>query len=1004
MSSDELLTDLIKEKRKVSFYRKIISSLKGFFKFEDLYTPSLGLFSCILTILVVVYCIGFFIFGESEYINKFTFFISNILPLPVDKNNLLAIHSGIGVIVFALVIFVAESAREADQTDKARVILKESYLFPLVVIEITTFFIFIPRVNLWSVVFVYGIGLFAIWSTLRIMILLFSRFKFAQRRAELFISLIRRSIDQFIDDKIGNDILVSRLNDQDIKWQRTSPIDHKSKYHIFNPLKRGIISDIRLDKLKKIYDIIVSEINKNRSTSSTEELGMITMTHDSGCHIMVGFRSSVDENDNLIYVHKSVLGDINKVKEIRDLVYSAFVIDSKDTFDKEFHQDMSSIKNQIISSIANDQIGKIEELIDLYAFLANEFLELTTEFGDRFYAEQSHTERRVLFYGWAPIQWLFSDIRYIFEKAVKCHDLEIAKKVSYLPIKVAYSAIKLNDQLFFQRFIGFSELFYRYSRKRIDDDLKVFLFDRSWRHLSNIYRYIIYDLERRTLSQEEIDLFKDFHVHCLFMFQNLMKVSFEEGDSESFMVFSQESQKLLERKSRIEDIEEEIRTRKNQMYFGIASCVLDHALKNNRGYVMECYNSIQKVFDSFEIDGFTNIFLNANQFDVEDFWRWDWWGRLAEGVVHSINTSEKLERFYVVKSLSLIAEKNEAEIGNIDLPFDRDLSSLVGGSGGLTVILNKIKETPHKWRFVLHENAISKVEHFEQLLEKAKQKQNESELSSERSMNISKYKVERFKDEALREFKERAVIRNIFTKHLGTYEDKTETRISKNPFGINDVTYKALFFDEWHVHFHGWGEDYGQSLAGDENSYLIKNIMSYCTEINKADFDYKLSTFQKPDNVFILAVNIALSIDFDGSRKFKSKRDKGMEHLDVQGFDGWYDFNGKLIPVFKINEQELSKQILILDKSRIGYLVQYSPLGDEEDETFVKEIFCMDIRAFSEDDELMEYIIGISPEWLQNIGDEQAQRKHLQTRVRIRIVEQFEYRKSEDFKGYKLLL
>ena len=987
ISSNELLTDLIKEKRKVSFYRKIVSYLNNLFKFEEFYIPSVGSFFRIFIIFVVTYCIGFLIFEET-----------------VDKGNLLAIHSGIGVVVFALVIFVAESMREADYTDRARVILKESYLFPLVVAEILTFFIFLLSVNLWSVVFVCGIGGLAIWSTSRIMFLLLSRYEFAKKRAELFISWIRINMDQFIDEKIGNDILVSRLNDQDIKWQHTSPIDHKSKYHIFNPLERGIISDIRLGKLKKISDIIVSESNKNSSPSSTEELGMIAMTHDSGCHIMVGFRSFVNENDSLIYVHKRVLGDINKVNKIRDLVYSAFVIDTKDTLEVEFRSTISGMKEQMISAIVNEQIGKIEELINLYAFLTNEFLELTTEFGDRFYAEQSHTERRALFYGWAPIQWLFSDIRYIFEKAVKCHDSEIIKKVSYLPIRVVYSAIKKNDQLFFQRFIGFSELFYRYSRKEADGDLKAFLFDRSWRHLSDISRYVVSDLGRRTSSQEELEIFKDFCVHFLFMFQNLMKVSFEEGDSEGFKVFSKETKKILKLQSELDDIKKEIRTRKNQMYFGIASCILDHALKNNRGYVMECYNSVQGFFDSFRIEDFTKVFLDANTFEVVDFWRWDWWEELSEGDVHSINTSGKLERFYAIKSLSLIAQKNEAEIGNIDLPFDRDLSNLVGGSGGLTAILNDIKETPHKWKFVLHENAIGKVEHFEQLLEKAKRKQNETELDSKRRMNISQDKVGRFKDEVLKQFKEHAAIRDIFTRYLGAYEDKMETRITKNPFGINNVTDKALFFDEWHVDFHGWGEDYVQSLVGGENSYLIRDITNYCAEINREDFDYKLSTFQNLDNVFILAVNIAFSIDFDESGKFKLKRDKGMEHLDVQGFDGWYDFNGKLIPVFEIYEQELSKRILILDKSRIGHLVQYSPLGDEEDEKFVKDIFCMDIRAFSEDDELMERIIGISPEWLQNIGDEQAQRRHLQTRVRIRIVEQFEYRKSEDFKGYKLLL
>jgi hypothetical protein len=93
-----------------------------------------------------------------------------------------------------------------------------------------------------------------------------------------------------------------------------------------------------------------------------------------------------------------------------------------------------------------------------------------------------------------------------------------------------------------------------------------------------------------------------------------------------------------------------------------------------------------------------------------------------------------------------------------------------------------------------------------------------------------------------------------------------------------------------------------------------------------------------------------------------------------------------------------------LNKSKIGKLVQLSPLNEGEKEESIEDIFYMDIQSFSENKKLMEEFVKEPPEWLQKIGDEQKQHEHLRERVRIQIFERFEYKKPEDFEGYKLFL
>jgi len=108
--------------------------------------------------------------------------------------------------------------------------------------------------------------------------------------------------------------------------------------------------------------------------------------------------------------------------------------------------------------------------------------------------------------------------------------------------------------------------------------------------------------------------------------------------------------------------------------------------------------------------------------------------------------------------------------------------------------------------------------------------------------------------------------------------------------------------------------------------------------------------------------------------------------------------------VFEIYHHQLDTQILILDKTKLGKIIQLSPLNEGEEEKLIKEIFYMDIQVFSENEELMEQFIKTPPKWLVDIGDEQKQKEYLQERVLIRIFERFKFKKHQDFEGYRLSL
>lgn len=273
----------------------------------------------------------------------------------------------------------------------------------------------------------------------------------------------------------------------------------------------------------------------------------------------------------------------------------------------------------------------------------------------------------------------------------------------------------------------------------------------------------------------------------------------------------------------------------------------------------------------------------------------------------------------------------------------------------------------------------------------------------QRNQQMSKKKISEFKDEVLKGFNTSTILRDIF-KYYNIYHDKTGEKYKGKSArsGINTIDAKAAFFDEWHIHYADWGANYGRNLASGENSLLLEKIASQCREIKESDFERILEQFQDLSNAIIFATNIMLYKFFENSTNFKPKWHGDILQLDVKGFEGYYSFSGKDIPIFENYHESISEQILVLNKTKLGTLIQYSPLNEGESEELNKDIFYINVQAFSENKELMDKSIQEAPEWLQKIGNGEKQREHLQERVLIHIFERYEYSMPKDFEGYLL--
>jgi hypothetical protein len=272
-----------------------------------------------------------------------------------------------------------------------------------------------------------------------------------------------------------------------------------------------------------------------------------------------------------------------------------------------------------------------------------------------------------------------------------------------------------------------------------------------------------------------------------------------------------------------------------------------------------------------------------------------------------------------------------------------------------------------------------------------------------RNQNVSNKKVAEFRKQVLDGFKKSAILRSIFI-HYNLYEDQTTKKLEKeNPrLGVYELSEKAAFFDEWHVHYSGFGENYGRNIALRENVDIFKKIEDSCKEIKGFGVEQVLDSFKDLSSVIIFATHLDFYSFFESSGNFMGKWRKDVPQISINGFEGWYLYKGIFIPVFNTYSRkgENDKKLLIINKYKLGKLIQYSPIDERESAEFMNDIFYMNIQEFSVNIELMNSFLGNPPDWLIKIGDKEKQRQYLLEKVLITINERFEYIKEEEFEGY----
>ena len=956
--------------------------------------------------------------------------------------NLIAIHSGISAIIFALFILVAENLRD-NKTDMGRILLKESFLFPLSVCEILSFLAFIVVGATWFNIFsVILIALFTIFSLSKIICLLLNKYTLQTKVVDMLRGRFVRLLDSEATRRIGNNILLGRLykedgsNENGIKILRANPfikID-ESKYWCFKSSKSGIVADIDLGELDRFTNIVESRakesqensgkgfsffggksirggsITSNLENSEIEETVVENKDRNINRYITKDFKSNVDEGESLILIDKKLIDEEDYLK-MRRMANRVFKIGKQDNFGDEVKNELDNLAENIQSAIKGVEIGTIGKLTKQYIGLIEGFLEYMNVYGGGFSQKSAEEERNNVFFGTIikPVGWVSNDIRDIYKLALESKNIDILREIVYLPIALAKRAIDYNDHLIFQEYIRLPQLLCSYAFKEMEagnKELAEKMFEWSHEHIRQLASYHLEPkFTEGTINEEN---FRGFALYIIKIIGGMAKLSIDNKNTANLDSVIKDMKKVFEFINN-SDISQYLDDTRNKMLFELASWIFSLLERDKSD------SEYKKMFDKvsgalpINIKAITRIFLDLYNHNAPELESWELQEK-GDGM-HTMETQRKLERFYAVKSLSIIENQNKSDIENIELEPSREFAYLADGIGDLVPMLDDIKDNPANWNTIMSSNSIEKAEAFKALLNKTKQKQEEVELNMIRNDPISQNKVKEFKDRVIKTFYTHATLRNILSEYLNVYKDETSIKWDKDKtrFGTNIIDNKEAFFENWHVHYSNWGDNYGESLSSGEISSLLESITNGLTETTIDNFEKTLREVNSTKNllIFVTHPSALQNKEFREPDKFVpwwneniSKPNKG-----IKGLVGEYVLGNNRIPVFEIYDRGKKKEILILDKTRLGTLIQHYPLNPGESIGDVADIFYISVKAFSENPDMITKFIETSPpQWLADKGNKETQTNYLKERVLIEVFERFEFKKSDNFWGYRICI
>jgi hypothetical protein len=1037
-----LLSDMVEHERSRSQKKS-----NNFWKpIKFLYEPTVK--SCFISISFVL------ILGTWSYIFLFCFDF-----LAISRGDLIAVHAGIGTVLFAFIIFIAESLRDDLSINRSRVLLKESFLFPLVVAEIFTFLIFVfSEENHVSFFPVVVIAIFLIYSIGRMISTLLDKYHFEKRVTELIKGRIESALDRKFEEKLGAEIFLRELDLRDIKLIY-SPYTANSKcnYKYFYEEEEGIVTDINLQKLKKFADIVEREARENgfvfqasyrgatdffnpikHFEDRVDKVDKENLEGELSRYILKGIGDQVSRTDNaMICINRDVIKDEGVIASLERLFVDIFKIEEKENFEERIRYELAGFFKEFGNAVKKEDSSNIKLFFDRNIDLLGALIDTWNTYDVRMAEIMPPDKLEKILKELIEEHWLLRETNKICMDAMRSSNQYILRMMAEIPANITSFSYEHGVLEIFKAFLSFYSYLYAEAFK-YEENKKKKLFKEIYENMHYIGRNITADIELSIKKDDGIWLEKLplFVSHLFKEYQSLLYYSYKKEDIEAFRTYIEDVSKFTNRIfNRLHEENENSELKRalekcirlyNQMLFSVGAYTLYNIKGKEKTDKNAFYEMVASQFTS--IRSLVESFLESSETENIRFWGWDHWYIPNDGQIHTFDTSRVLSSFVVSVALKILAAPKKGSFRDIKLPADKRLFQAIIGTNGLEILLRDLHQDNNKGFTMLSDRMFEMVPVFQELLIDAKERFNRDEDLDLIKKSLSKKKVNEFKKTFLDKHREFAGLREIFLYYDLFYNSNREKKtgfigkikrlIKKVKFSdwkyeklddINKIVHwgnrhvieKNPFIDSDTIYLSPPGEYFGRGLAKVEQKVILDKLIERCKAKEIQSVKGFLKGFNNTDYFILIppgyiAVNNLEDLEYSDEMKI----DGISEKTTPRTFIGYYEN----IPVFRLNFKiEGGDFFLILNHSKLGCFTQLG-VTLENIEREVDDLFYFDVQAFSENDKLLVEFMNAKLDWLSEIGDKKDQEDYLKKHVAITIYQRFALRLHRNFEGYKVTL
>ncbi|MBP9759258.1 hypothetical protein KBD45_06185 [Candidatus Dojkabacteria bacterium] len=804
--------------------------------------------------------------------------------------NFIAIHAGIGAIILAFLILVAETSDSGNNHNKARLILKETWLFPLATLEILSLLLFaIGNKSFGSIVSIFVIGFLTIRAIYKVTELFINRYLLQEKERDLVYDRFSAKLDQAVKERIATNTLLEYFEKSEFAIDYSYYRPSKENIKAISLSKKGILKDIHLGKLEKLLSEIEKEANRidrtiKKNPQAEKKAGRITNTITSKdgktlTPVQVSILKIiggqiVDDSKEIISIPKSLFEVEEIRKRIQKSVDSIFIIETEDTAEKEIRLELDEMKDKAFSAIEDSKVGILSSVMDTYVGLVGQFLNVFESYGGGYTSEAARKERNSLVGGWPYIKWIREDMRDVISETIRSEKEKLVTEVTYAPMKILYKAFIKKDHLIFQEFMSFQPYFYWEAKNVKDENIKKFLIDRSTRYFKEFMEYrVTPDLEDQDLTPEGISHIKDFVYEILQSYSNLLKYAFDEMDNKSFARFLSDVRSLLHRfeptkeyrkveielqlkaqnitnlekeelenKLKLYDLLEEteinIKQKKLEMIFGLSAWCL-HKLKYSNfedQSLIDMWNSLFPYLPN-NLEELFKIYESSYRFNTQGFWGWDWWElekrhEDTEGIITGeMKYDEYVHTLFALLLLKILKGKTLTQVDTSSIAISRDSSFFFDKDDAIAKTkLNEIANNQNQWQEVVSLDEVKAKDTAIAVLKGLVDRFEREEKIQLINTQIDPIKVKEFIDNFVDAYEKEISLRRILDMNKAVFNIAKLSK-NKNYWGFNEIQRKEPFISFGHVDYGGYGEHYGQGLGNSEDQIIFGQIRSNSTII-----------------------------------------------------------------------------------------------------------------------------------------------------------------------------